>query len=142
MEICPLFGGAADKVIQRRLAVRGALRAQFGQLRQQGGLFFCGERAPVFGGDSVVTRRALAVQAAVAEIAAFPAGRVAHGQFHAAAVQENIVGHDGDGQIGNEHGISLVGQGAGGQDRGKQGGGNQAEHNGGLDVLWCIMQAV
>ena len=119
MEICPLFGGAADKVIQRRLAAWGALRAQFGQLRQQGGLFFCGERAPVFGGDSVVTRSALAVQAAVAEIAAFVAGRVAHGQFHAAAVQENIVGHNGNGQIGNMHGISLVGQGAGGQDRGK-----------------------
>ncbi len=134
MEICPLFGGAADKVIQRRLAAWGALRAQFGQLRQQGGLFFCGERVPIFGGDLVVTRSALAVQAAVAEIAAFVAGRVAHSQFHAAAVQKNIVGHDGDGQIGNGHGISLVGQGAGGQDRGKQGGGHQAGHNGGLNV--------
>ena len=77
------------------------------------------------------------------EIAAFVADRVAYSQFHAAAVQKNIVGHNGDGQIiGNIHGVSLVGQGAGGQDRGKQGGGHQAEHNGGLDVLWCIMQAV
>ena len=90
MAICPLFGGAADKVIQRRLAARVALRAQFGQLCQQGGLFFYGERVPIFGGDSVVTRRALAVQAAVAEIAVFVADRVAHSQFHAAAVQKNI----------------------------------------------------
>ena len=92
MEICPLFGSAADKVIQRRLAAWGTLRAQFGQLRQQGGLFFCGERVPIFGGDSVVTRRALAVQAAVVEIAAFVADRVAYSQFHAAAVQKNIRG--------------------------------------------------
>ena len=135
MEICLLFGGAADKVIQRRLAAWFALRAQFGQLRQQGGLFFCGERAPVFGGNAVVERCALAVQAAVTEIAALVADRIAHSQFHAAAVQKNIVGHDGDGQIGNGHGVSLVGQGAGGQDRGKQGGDNRAGHNGGLNVM-------
>ncbi|EGC18044.1 hypothetical protein HMPREF9098_0597 [Kingella denitrificans ATCC 33394] len=119
MGICPLFGGAADKVIQRRLATWVALRAQFHQLCQKGGLFFCGERVPVFGGNAVVERCALAVQAAVAEIAAFVAGRIAHGQFHAAAVQKNIVGHDGDGQIDDIHGVFLVGQGAGGQDRGK-----------------------
>ena len=135
METRALFGSVADKVIQRRLAARVALRAQFGQLRQQGSLFFCGERVPVFGGDSVVTQRALAVQAAVTEIAAFVAGRIAHGQFHTDAVQKNIVGHDGDGQIGNVHSISLIGQGAGGQDRGKQGGGNQMRHNGGLNVV-------
>ena len=61
METRALFSSAADKVIQRRLATWVALRTQFGQLRQQGGLFFCGERVPIFGGDSVVTRRALAV---------------------------------------------------------------------------------
>jgi len=92
MGICPLFGGAADKVIQRRLATWVALRAQFHQLCQKGGLFFCGERVPIFGADSVVTRRALAVQAAVVEIAAFVADRVAYSQFHAAAVQKNIRG--------------------------------------------------
>ena len=135
METRALFGSAADKVIQRRLAAGVALRAQFGQLRQQGGLFFCSERAPVFGGDLVVTRRTLAVQVAVAEIAAFVADRVAHSQFHAAAVQKNIVGHNGNRQIGNGHGVSLVEQGAGGQDRGKQGGGHQAGHNGWLNVL-------
>ena len=55
-------------------------------------MFFCGERVPIFGADSVVTRRALAVQAAVVEIAAFVADRVAYSQFHAAAVQKNIRG--------------------------------------------------
>ena len=88
METRALFGSAADKVIQRRLAARVALHAQFGQLCQQGSLFFCGERMPIFGGDSIVTRRALAIQAAVAEIAAFVADRVAHSQFHAATVQK------------------------------------------------------
>ena len=49
METRALFGSAADKVIQRRLAARVALHAQFDQLCQQGSLFFCGERVPIFG---------------------------------------------------------------------------------------------
>ena len=92
-----LFFRVADKVIQRRLADWIALRTQFGQLCQKGGLLSCGQRASVFGGNAVVTRRSLYIKAAAAEIAVFPACRIAHGQFYAAAVQKNIVGYNGNG---------------------------------------------
>ena len=92
-----LFFRVADKVIQRRLADGIALRTQFGQLCQKGGLLSCGQRASVFGGNAVVTRRSLYIKAAAAEIAGFPACRIAHGQFYAAAVQKNIVGYNSNG---------------------------------------------
>ena len=92
-----LFFRVADKVIQRHLADWIALRTQSGQLCQKGGLLSCGQHASVLGGNAVVTRRSLYIKAAAAEIAVFPACRIAHGQFYAAAVQKNIVGYNGNG---------------------------------------------